>query len=168
MTTDRAREMRHAPTEPERRLWAILYGLRQGGYHFRRQHPIDPYFADFACDGITHTADAERARDKVRTDFIESKGFKVVRFWNNDIMGSPDAVFAEIERALVSLAGPTPTPDPSPSEGGGRPRKRKLRTGLQDLAARVGDAVGSPSPLGGGVRGGGQRAPALVPPPEDR
>ena len=49
MTTDRARQLRRDATEPERRLWAILHSLREQGYHFRRQHPIGPYYADFAC-----------------------------------------------------------------------------------------------------------------------
>ena len=145
MTTDRARELRRNATVPERRMWAILLSLRQTGYHFRRQHPIGPYYADFACvraklvieaDGITHTEDADISYDQRRDDHIRSHGFRVLRFWNNDIMTNPDGVYRVIAEALSAL---TPTPDPSPSSGGGEPRTRKLRTGLKHLAARTGD-----------------------------
>lgn len=159
---------------PERKLWAILHGLRQRGYHFRRQHPIGPYYADFACvkaglvveaDGITHTGARNIAYDQQRTAVMNRHGFRVLRFWNNDIMANPDGVFAEIERVLETVPALTPTPVPSLSEGGGRPRRRRLRTGLAELAARTGDAVGSPSPVGGGDRGGGPHppSPAAIP-----
>jgi primosomal protein N' (replication factor Y) len=145
MTTDRARQLRRDATEPERRLWAILYSLRQLGHHFRRQHPIGPYYADFACvraklvieaDGVTHVEDGDVVYDRQRDDHIRAQGFRVLRFWNNDIMANPDGVYRVIADALSAL---TPTPDPSPSSGGGRPRRRKLRTGLRNLAARTGD-----------------------------
>jgi len=168
MTTERARELRRLSSPPERKLWQILYEFRQRGYHFRRQYPIGPYYADVACvraklvieaDGITHTGDADIARDEARTALINSHGFQVLRYWNNDIMGNPDGVFMEIERALEAVPGITPTPVPSPLEGGGRPRTRKLRTGLKELSARTGESVGSPAPVGGGDRGGGQHPP---------
>jgi hypothetical protein len=92
---------------------------------------------------------------------IASHGFRVIRFWNNDIMGNPDGVFLEIERALEAVPGLTPTPVPSPSEGGGRPRVRKLRSGLKNLSLRTGTPVRSPSPAGRGDSGGGQRAPDI-------
>jgi very-short-patch-repair endonuclease len=164
MTTERARELRQLSTPPERKLWQILHEFRQRGYHFRRQHPIGPYYADFACvkaklvieaDGVTHTSEADIARDRARTALLSEHGFQVLRFWNNDIVQNPDGVFLEIERALKSMPELTPTPVPSPLEGGGRPRSRKLRTGLKDLAARTGGAVGLPSPVGGV----GQHAP---------
>ena len=170
MSTERARELRQLSSPPERRLWQILYEFRQRGYHFRRQHPIGPYYADFACvkaklvieaDGITHASDADVARDAARTSVIASYGFRVIRFWNNDIMGNPDGVFLEIERALEAVPGLTPTPVPSTSEGGGRPRVRKLRSGLKNLSLRTGTPVRSPSPAGRGDSGGGQRAPDI-------
>ena len=145
MTTARARQLRNHPNEPERRLWTILHSLRAQGHHFRRQHPIGPYYADFACvrarlvieaDGVTHTEAADIAYDQRRDDLIRSHGFRVLRFWNTDIMTNPDGVYQIIAEAL---SAPTPTPVPSPSSGGGRPRTRKLRTGLKDLAARTGD-----------------------------
>ena len=170
MTTERARELRRLSSPPERKPWQILYEFRQRGYHFRRQHPIGPFYADFACvkaklvieaDGITHASDADIARDAARTSVIASYGFRVIRFWNNDIMGNPDGVFLEIERALEAVPGLTPTPVPSPSEGGGRPRVRKLRSGLKDLSLRTGTPVRSSSPAGREDSGGGQRAPDI-------
>ena len=147
VSTERAREFRHLASPPERRLWSILHGLRQHGYHFRRQHPIGPFYADFACvkeklvieaDGATHAHDADVARDARRTAIIERYGFRVLRFWNHDIMGDPDGVPAEIERSLGIVPALTPTPVLSPSDEGGSPRRRKLRTGLAELAARTG------------------------------
>ena len=144
MTTDRARQLRRDATEPERRLWAVLHSLREQGYHFRRQHPIGPYYADFACvraglvveaDGVTHMQEGDITYDRRRDDFLRSQGFRVLRFWNNDIRDNPDGVYQAICDALRAL---TPTPDPSPYRGG-RPRSRKLRTGLKNLAARTGD-----------------------------
>ena len=69
------------------------------------------------------------------TTILRSQGFRVLRFWNNDIRDNPDGVYRVICDALRAL---TPTPDPSPYRGG-RPRNRKLRTGLKNLAARTGD-----------------------------
>ncbi|MEO6014806.1 MAG: DUF559 domain-containing protein [Devosia sp.] len=148
MTTERALGLRRMSTPPERKLWAILYGLRQQGYHFRRQHPIGPYYADFACvkaglvieaDGITHTEDTDIAYDKARTAVIGRHGFRVLRFWNNEIMENPEGVFEAVTQALCAVPALTPTPIPSPSKGGGRPRLRKQRTGLAELSARLGD-----------------------------
>jgi very-short-patch-repair endonuclease len=143
----RARQLRQNATGPEQRLWAILHTFRQRGYHFRRQHRIAPYIVDFACihgkliieaDGDTHAhqVDCDRERDA----FLVSRGFRVLRFWNNDITGNAEGVFDRIEQALVSVPPLTPTLDPSPSTGGGKPRLRKHRSGLKDLASRTGEA----------------------------
>jgi very-short-patch-repair endonuclease len=88
----RARTLRDQSTEVERKLWSVLRNRQLGGLKFRRQVPIDRYFADFACvearlvielDGGQH---ADRsAEDAVRTRAIEACGWKVVRFWNNEV-----------------------------------------------------------------------------------
>jgi len=144
MSTTRARQLRGDPTTPERHLWAILHSFRQRGYHFRRQYPIGSYYADFACihaeliieaDGETHASQV--AYDRERDAFLRARGFRVLRLWNNEIMGNPEGVYDVIAKLLADVPALTPTPDPSPSEGGGRPRKQ--RTGLKDLAARTGD-----------------------------
>lgn len=142
MTTTRARQLRRNATEPERRLWAILHALRQQGHHFRRQHPIGPFYADFACvraglvikaDGITHTQQADIAYDQQRDAFICSQGFRILRFWNSDIRDNPDGVYRVIAEALA-----TSSPTPRTSDAG-KPRPRKLRNGLKSLAARTGN-----------------------------
>ena len=96
-------------TEAEIRLWSDLKRLDHPGTHFRRQVPIGPYVADFAChraklvievDGQSHTYDGAIARDATRTRFIEGEGYRVVRFTNEDVYhnasGVIDCVLAEL------------------------------------------------------------------------
>ena len=117
-----ARRMRREPTEAERKLWWHLrHRLPVEGTHFRRQVQIGPYLADFAChrskliveiDGGQH---AERtAQDAARTVRLEAEGYRVLRFWNNDVLSNTDGVLTVIQSALTT----TPTPDPSPQGGG--------------------------------------------------
>jgi very-short-patch-repair endonuclease len=82
------------------------------GHRFRRQVPIGHYIADFAClaarliievDGGQHTVDVER--DARRTAWLESQNFRVLRFWNNDVLGNSDGVLQTIESALVQKRG---------------------------------------------------------------
>jgi very-short-patch-repair endonuclease len=97
-------------TDAERRLWARLRDHRLDGWSFRRQHPIPPYIADFACleagivveiDGGQHAASA---RDKVRDDYLMGRGWRVLRFWNNDVLANTEGVLTQL---LASL-GPHP------------------------------------------------------------
>jgi very-short-patch-repair endonuclease len=104
-----ARKLRKSSTDTELRLWLQLKNRNLGGFKFRRQHPIPPYVADFVCleqklivelDGGQH---AERtARDAERTAYLESKGFRVIRFWNDEALKQTDAVLEEILRQLLS------------------------------------------------------------------
>jgi very-short-patch-repair endonuclease len=137
MSTTRARELRHNPTDPERKLWAILHSFRQSGYHFRRQYPIGAYYADFACihAKLIIEADGETHASQGNYD-LRSRGFRVLRLWNDEIMGNHEGVYEVIAQALANVPPLTPTPAPSPSTGGGRPRKQ--RTGLKNLSARTG------------------------------
>lgn len=161
MSIARAREMRNGATPIERRLWTILRQFRERGYHFRRQVPIGPYYADVAChhaklvieaDGLTHV---DQSYDDRRDAFMRSRGFRVLRFSNADIVTNADGVFVTIEEHLSGIEPLAPTPSPSP-RGGGVPRNRKLRSGLSQLSARTGDGASSPpSPLRGGAGGGG-------------
>ena len=117
-----ARRMHREPTEAERKLWWHLrHRLPVAGSHFRRQVQIGPYLADFAChrsklvveiDGGQH-AEAT-AQDAARTRRLEAEGYRVLRFWNNDVLSNIDGVLTEIHGALTT----TPTPDPSPQGGG--------------------------------------------------
>ncbi len=110
----RARQLRRAMTDAERRLWWHLRGLKTQGAHFRRQATIGPYFADFAChecklvvevDGGGHAEREQIAADNVRTRFLESQGYRVLRFWNNDVLKDTEAVMTIIYDALNGAAG---------------------------------------------------------------
>jgi very-short-patch-repair endonuclease len=112
-----AGKLRRNQTDAERKIWALL---RSGemGFKFRRQHPIGRYIADFIClerrlivelDGGQHT----EANDTNRTEFLESVGYQVLRFANNEVMANPEGVFQMIQRVLH-------TPHPSPLPQGER------------------------------------------------
>jgi very-short-patch-repair endonuclease len=90
--------------------------------HFRRQAPIGSYYADFAChrrrliievDGSGHGEPRQSAADAERTAFLESRGYRVLRFWNNEVLQQIDGVMSAIFEALQPAEAP-PTPDPSP------------------------------------------------------
>lgn len=93
-------------TDAERRLWSVLRSRRLLGYKFRRQHPIGPFIADFACIGHKLIVEAdggqhdENTTDKRRTAWLKREGWRVVRFWNNDILTNPNGVAQVIARAL--------------------------------------------------------------------
>lgn len=126
VSIERARELRHNPTDPERKLWALLHHFRQLGYHFRRQYPVGSYYTDFACihakliieaDGDTHAAQVDY--DRRRDAYLRSRGFRVLRFWNNEITGNPEGVHQVIAQVLASVPPLTPTPSPPPQKGEG-------------------------------------------------
>jgi very-short-patch-repair endonuclease len=125
-TLARAQRLRRDLTDAERKLWSLLRNRQLGGAKFRRQQPIGSFIADFVCqehrliieaDGGQH---AESATDAARTEFLERVGYRVLRFWNNDILNNMDGV-AEV----ISVALSTPHPaqaapeSPSPSRGEG-------------------------------------------------
>jgi very-short-patch-repair endonuclease len=122
----RAKEMRANPTQAERRLWTLLRAKRFSGYKFKRQLVIEPYIVDFVClerrliveaDGSQH---AESSSDLRRDAYLAAQGFRILRFWNNEIMADEEAVAATISSAL---SAPLPSPPaaalPSPAEGRG-------------------------------------------------
>ena len=103
----RARWLQNAPTDAERHLWRYLRRERLAGWKFRRQYPIAGFIADFVCvpgalvielDGGQHL-DAS-AYDGNRTRMIEAEGYRVVRFWNDDVLLRVDAVLEEVLRHL--------------------------------------------------------------------
>ncbi|WP_176484563.1 endonuclease domain-containing protein [Sphingomonas spermidinifaciens] len=113
-------------TDAERRLWSILRGAQLDGAKFRRQQPIGPYIADFVCqshrlivevDGGQHNPEA----DTSRTAWLGKVGYRVLRFWNDDILVRLEGVGAEIARALATPHPPTAArrAPPSPSRGEG-------------------------------------------------
>ncbi|TKT73936.1 endonuclease domain-containing protein [Afipia massiliensis] len=115
-----ARRMRAQPTDAERVLWQRLrHDIALTGSHFRRQALIGPFIVDFVSrraklvielDGGQH--DVQRAADAMRTQQIETEGYRVLRFWNHDVLGNLEGVLSEIQSAL----SPTPTP-PRKGEG---------------------------------------------------
>ena len=103
----KARVLRRGMTDAERRLWAVLRGRRLQGYKFRRQHPLGPFIADFACiehrlvieaDGGQH---ADNAADQRRTAWLESRGWRVLRFWNDNVLADTEGVQEAILQALA-------------------------------------------------------------------
>jgi very-short-patch-repair endonuclease len=104
----RARYLRKHPTEAEYRLWFALRALKPLGFHFRRQAPIGNYIADFVChrakviveiDGSQHGEPENVLRDERRTEFLDSRGYRVLRFWNVEVMEGLEEVVATILRA---------------------------------------------------------------------
>ena len=111
----RARELRRAMTPAERKLWQhIRYG-QIGGAHFRRQHAVGPYIVDFFCaksklvvevDGDIHAEQVEQ--DAKRTEWLnQQKQYRIVRFWNNEVLHNIDAVLTKIsEMTHATIAQP--------------------------------------------------------------
>ncbi len=120
-TLKRARDLRKHMTEAEKRLWYLLRRHNLLGNLFRRQAPIGHYIVDFAClkerllieiDGGQH-AD-QIAQDAQRTAWLEQRGFRVMRFWNNEVLGNTEGVLEIIVRALDEQAASRRRHLPSP------------------------------------------------------
>ena len=122
----KAQRLRRDPTDAERKLWSALRNRQLEGAKFRKQQPIGPFIVEFACqehrliieaDGGQH---AENVSDAKRTAFLESKGYRVLRFWNTDILTNLNGV-AEV--IATELRTPHPArasrESPSPSRGEG-------------------------------------------------
>ncbi|MFD0738934.1 endonuclease domain-containing protein [Lysobacter koreensis] len=116
LTRDKARELRRESTDAEHKLWRHLRGGQLGGLKFRRQHPIPPYIVDFYCDAAKLVVELDGSQhteenDRVRTRFLEARGLKVLRFWDNDVLMQTQAVFEAIFNAVAHRTL-TPTPLP--------------------------------------------------------
>jgi very-short-patch-repair endonuclease len=103
-------------TEAEQHLWQRVRDRRLQGFKFRTQAPIGPFYADFLCskerlivelDGSQHIEQVER--DERRTAFLASQGYRVIRFWNNDVLARTEAV---LEAILWALRDPHPAASP--------------------------------------------------------
>ncbi len=108
-TRQRAKALRRNLTDAERILWSKLKGKQVNGWQFRKQHPVGPYIADFACvraklvievDGDSHAEEHQVAHDQRRTAFLEHQGWSVHRVWNIDIYNNLNAVMDGIYALL--------------------------------------------------------------------
>jgi very-short-patch-repair endonuclease len=149
-TLKRAKALRREMTPQERLLWGQLRNRRLGGFKFRDQQPIGPYIADFVCqkqrliieaDGSQHAGSVHDAR---RDEFLKSKGYRVMRFWNNEITGNLNAVLELIAEALSQ--------NPSPLEGEGGPEGvgrggAERRAASVDLRSSGNSNAPAPSPF---------------------
>jgi very-short-patch-repair endonuclease len=119
----RARILRHAATEAEKRLWQHLRQPPFKEYHFRRQATIGPYFADFASHQLRMIVEVDGGQhalsksDAARTRYLKALGYRVLRFWNNEVRENISGVLSAIDAAID--ADRPPTPDPSPPQAGG-------------------------------------------------
>ena len=122
LNVERARSLRESQTDAEQRLWYHLRNRRLQGWKFRRQHEIDRYVVDFVCpdavlvvelDGSQHLK--QMGYDARRTACLEAHGYRVLRFWDNDVLTNIEGVLEVILEALAS-----PAPHPSPLPGGER------------------------------------------------
>lgn len=144
-TVSHARALRRRMTDAETHLWRALRAQQLCGAKFRRQVPFGPYILDFAChaarlvievDGGQH---AESASDIKRDRYIEASGYRVLRFWNNDVLANLDGVLETVRTVLVERS---PPPQPSPIKGEG---------GMDDKTSQP----ASPPPSRGRARVGG-------------
>ncbi len=115
---NRARGLRQHMTDAEQKLWYRLRNRQLCGYKFRRQHEIDHYIVDFACneallvvelDGGQHAEQQEY--DERRTQHLQTRGYHVLRFWNNEALTNIESV---LEVILGAAAEPSPHPSPLP------------------------------------------------------
>jgi very-short-patch-repair endonuclease len=115
-----ARKLRHNQTDAELLLWYRLRGLQLEGVKFRRQHPIGDYIVDFVSlnkkliievDGGQHNEPPNMNKDEKRSEWLTSQGYKILRFWNNDVWQNMDGVFLEILRCCQA---DDPHPNPLP------------------------------------------------------
>ena len=116
-TLENVRNLRSTMTDAERKLWHHLRAGRLGGFKFRRQPPVLPYVVDFCCqewalvielDGSQHGEhlDAERAR------YLQTQGWQVVRYWNNEVLLQTEAVVMAISNIASGLSlTPVPLPE---------------------------------------------------------
>ncbi|HVM85325.1 MAG TPA: endonuclease domain-containing protein [Candidatus Binatia bacterium] len=119
----RARRLRRQSTDAELALWKHLRGRRFEGWKFRRQVPMGRYIVDFFCleaglvievDGGQH--DRDRRKDEIRTAYIASHGYRVIRFWNNDVLSNIEGVLEQVLSTLKRGSIKPPLPE---GEGGG-------------------------------------------------
>ena len=117
VSKEHAKHLRSRLTDAERILWRRLRVFKSHGFHFRRQGPFEKYILDFVChrakviielDGSQHAKEEQIRRDEKRTRFLKSRGYRVMRVWNNDVFENPDGV---AEAVLALARSPHPSRD---------------------------------------------------------
>ena len=112
--TDHARGLRQSSGRAEERVWALLRGGKIDGHKFRRQHPVGPYFVDFACDrlrliievdGGVHQLEEVAARDLERQQALEALGWTVIRVTNDQVCEAPELLIEAVRLHARRLNG---------------------------------------------------------------
>jgi very-short-patch-repair endonuclease len=128
LANENARALRKRLTPQEVKLWVKLRELKPLGFHFRRQAPIGRYVVDFAsfrsrlvieADGGQHGVPEGARSDQVRDAFLQSQGFRVIRFWNSDIDANLAGVIDSVLSALRDPPPDRPSAGHPPHEGEG-------------------------------------------------
>src|ERR1700722_1314261 len=116
----RARALRRDMTDAERKLWRVLRQRQVNGLKFRHQVPLGCYIADFVChearliveiDGGQH--DPALRHEAERTAFLQDEGYRVLRFWNNEVLSNLSGVYDTIAAEMHGWSHPHPNPPPS-------------------------------------------------------
>ena len=106
---ERRRSLRRSQTKAEKLLWRHIRNKNFFGLKFFRQYSVDSYILDYYCptyklaielDGGQHAEEENQRHDKIRTDYLKSKGIEVMRFWNNEVMQNLEGVLEEIEKRI--------------------------------------------------------------------
>jgi very-short-patch-repair endonuclease len=128
MALEFARRLRRDMTDAERAMWRILRGRQLAGYKFRRQQPIDHYIVDFVCfshrlvieiDGSQHM---DSKPDEIRSRYLARNGFRILRFWNNEVLANREGIAERIHETLHEPPHPPVAArraPPSPARGEG-------------------------------------------------
>ena len=111
LLTDRRRELRRNQTEAEKVLWGHLRNKKIQSLKFWRQYSVGPFIVDFYCpskrlaielDGGHHSEEASSVYDQERTDYLNGKDIRVIRFWNNEVLNNIEGVLNRIEQSLLA------------------------------------------------------------------
>ena len=119
MANERARNLRTNMTDAERKLWSRIRRSALG-HRFRRQHPLGPYVVDFVCldrrlvievDGGQHNSPDGIEKDQRRTAWLNDAGYRVLRFWNTDVLKNMEEIVETVFAALEGELEEDPPPD---------------------------------------------------------
>jgi very-short-patch-repair endonuclease len=114
-----AKDLRSRSTDAERILWSHIRAKRLEGFKFRRQHPIGKYIVDFACleskivielDGGQHAEPDRKEYDRQRDDWLEKEGYRVLRFWDNEVLQNIRGVLEVIRECCLEHPPLNPLP----------------------------------------------------------